>query len=173
MEHQRAAEIRIKALGGRRILRSTEAYHEQGQNDTAQEEQEMIQDISSLHSPKACRISDSAAEGSWHCPSINFTRLCFAENTESGLSAWIWGPGPWPLDAPAETDGGVLLARHIQFLEHYATILSFLGLSKRRLYDMRQGLNVKGISLALHAAFCSSSHKFKLMFNWEISRDPV
>lgn len=60
------------------------------------EEQEMIQDISPLSlQTKACPVSDRAAGGSPHGWSINFTRLCFAENAESRLSVWIWG---WDLD---------------------------------------------------------------------------
>lgn len=56
----------------------------------------MIQDISPLTpQTKACPVSDRATGGSPHCWSINFTRLCFAENAESRLSVWIWG---WDLD---------------------------------------------------------------------------
>lgn len=45
--------------------------------------------------PAACPVSDRAAGGSRRCWSLGFTRLCFAENTESRLSVWIWG---WDLD---------------------------------------------------------------------------
>lgn len=56
----------------------------------------MIQDISPLSlQTKARPVSDRAAGGSPRCWSINFTRSCFAENTESRLSVWIWG---WDLD---------------------------------------------------------------------------
>lgn len=48
--------------------------------------------------PEACPVTHRAAGGSPHCWSIHFSRLCFAENTLSRLSVWIWG---WDLDPRA------------------------------------------------------------------------
>lgn len=45
--------------------------------------------------PEACPVSDRAAGGSRRGWGISFTHLCFAENTKSRLSVWIWG---WDLD---------------------------------------------------------------------------
>ena len=72
--------------------------------------------------PEAWPVTGRQAGGSRRCRSINFTRLCFVENTESRLPVWIWG---WDLDppsAPYGTDTGLLLASHIQFSKHDTTI---------------------------------------------------
>lgn len=122
------------------------AYHQQGQNDIAWKNRKWYR-IYPLCTLRGLSCKWQRCRGKLTLLKYKFHPFVFCGKHGIKAVCLDLGPGPWPLNAPSGTDGGVLLASQIQFMKHYATILSFwVSLSKCGC-DMHLDMDKKAISV--------------------------